>query len=95
MQTHYNDNEFINFISEELKTFSKKIDVRKGLVEEDTDILNPKLFINKPFNIISELVNKNKEEFFDLISKQFETATNIDFNKEKGLQKVLKPNDNK
>lgn len=95
LQSNYSDDEFINLISDELATFGKKIDVRKGLVEEETDILNPKLFINKPFNIISELVNKNTEEYFDLISKQFESATNIDLNKEKGLQKVLKPNDNK
>ena len=95
LQTHYNDNEFINLISKELKIFGNKIDVRKGLVEEEIDMLNPKLYINKPFNIISELVNENKEEYFDLISKQFESATNIDLNKEKGLQKVLKPNDNK
>ena len=95
LQEQYSNDEFINLISNELTTFGKKIDIRKGIVEEENDMLNPKLFINKSFDDISELINANKEVYFELISRQFESATNIDLKEEKGFSKVLEPNNTK
>ena len=95
LNSQFSNNEFINLISNELVTFGKKIDIRKGIIEEESDILNPKLFIEKPFDDIAKLINKNKKEFFDLISEQFENATSIDQSNKKGETKILKPNESK
>lgn len=77
LDTEFEDNIFIQFIINELKTFANKIDVRKGLLEEAAEPLSPKLFINKSFNEIYTLVNENKKYYFQLISEQFTSATNI------------------
>ena len=91
LNNQFSNNEFINLISSELINFGKKIDIRKGIIEEESDILNPKLFINQPFDNIAKLVIKNKKEFFELISEQFVNATNIDRSNQKGETKILKP----
>ena len=92
LQNQYSSDEFINLVSCELTSFGKKIDIKNGVIQEENDMLSPKLFINKSFDEIGELIGKNKEEYFKLISEQFETATNINKNKEKGHTKSLKPN---
>ena len=86
LNNQYCDDEFIKLISKELKTFGKKIDIRKNINQEEYDVLNPKLFINKSFTEIGKLIDANKEEYFKLISNQFETATNISQDNEKVLK---------
>lgn len=92
LQNQYSDDEFINLVSCELTSFGNKIDIKNGVVQEENDMLSPKLFINKSFDEIGKIIDKNKDEFFKLISEQFETATNINKNREKGYIKSLKPN---
>ncbi len=91
MQVKIDNNIALTIISNELNTFGTKIDIRKGIVQEELDPLSPKLFIDKSFDEISALVSANKDDYFKLIKEQFETA--IDANKalEKGHSKVLKP----
>lgn len=85
-----NDN-FIQIILNELAIFKQKIEIRKGLVEEELDPLSPKLLTNKPFEEICDLVSANKEEYFKLVREQFESATNIAQEKENGQSRILKP----
>ena len=92
LNSQYSDDEFINLISSELSTFGKKIDVRKGIVEEENDMLSPKLFINQSFNEIAKLIDENKDEIFKLASEQFNAITSP--TSEKGQAKVLKPKNN-
>ena len=92
LNSQYSDDEFINLISSELSTFGKKIDVRKGIVEEENDMLSPKLFINQSFNEIAKLIDENKDEIFKLASEQFNAITSP--TSEKGQTKVLKPKNN-
>ena len=92
LQEQYSSDDFINLISDELTIFGKKIDIRKGVLTEETDMLSPKLFTNKSFDYISKLINANKEDYFELISKQFESATNIGLKEEKGFLKNKKDN---
>lgn len=90
LQDQYSNDEFINLVSRELLSFGKKIDIRKGVVKEEMDKLNPKLFIEKPFSEIAELIGNNMEEYFELISNQFKNLTNIGQDGEKGKEKVIK-----
>lgn len=71
-----------------MKTFASKMDIQKGLIDEELDLLSPKLLIDKSFDEICSLVNENKDDYFKLIREQFEEKTN--FNKEKSHSKVLK-----
>lgn len=80
----------IDILSNELNTFATKIDIRKGLVQEEVEPLPPKLLIDKSFEEICALVSANKDDYFKLISEQFEAATNHSI--EKGQSKVLKSN---
>ena len=82
------DNIFIQTVINELRNFINKLEVQKGLKEEEIDELSPKEFINKTFEEIYTLVSKDKDKFFDLISNQFHEATNIKL--EQGYTKVLK-----
>ena len=91
LQDQYINDEFINLVLSELGLFGKKIETKNGAILEE-DILSPKLFINKSFDVISDLVNNNKDEFFKLIREQFESTTHI--NVEKGYARSLKPNNN-
>ena len=82
------DNIFIQTVINELRNLINKLEVQKGLKEEEIDELSPKEFINKTFEEIYTLVSKDKDKFFDLISNQFHEATNIKL--EQGYTKVLK-----
>ena len=82
------DNIFIQTVINELRNFINKLEVQKGLKEEEIDELSPKEFINKTFEEIYTLVSKDKDKFFDLISNKFHDATNIKL--EQGYTKVLK-----
>jgi len=95
LQEKFGDNIFIDIISIELNTFSQRIDNRKRLVEEELDPLSPKLLINKSFEEIDTLVSANKNDYFKLISEQFDMAVNIDKTLKKDQVKVLKPNKQK
>lgn len=88
LQKQYNNDEFINLVLCELLSFGKKIDIRKGLVEEEIDMLNPKLYINKSFDDIAELIDNNKENFFKLIAEQFKSSTNISQDSKKFMLKL-------
>lgn len=91
LDTEFEDDTFIHFVINELKTFANKMDIQKGLVEEELDPLSPKLLTNKSFEEICDLVSANKEEYFKLIREQFESATNITQTKENGQSRILKP----
>lgn len=91
LDTEFEDDTFIQFVINELKTFANKMDIQKGLVEEELDPLSPKLLTNKSFEEIYNLVSANKEEYFKLIREQFESATNIIQAKENGQSRILKP----
>lgn len=88
LDTEFKDNIFIQFVINELKTFANKMDAQKGILEEESDPLSPKIFINMPFNEIYTLVSANKNDYFNLISEQFISATNI--KKDPVLIKILK-----
>ncbi len=91
LQARLGDIKAFSAISNELNTFGTKIDIRKGIVQEELDPLSPKIFIDKPFDEICSLVSANKDDYFRLMREQFETATNINRNSEKVQSKVLKP----
>ncbi len=90
LDTEFEDDIFIQLVINELKSFANKMDIQKGIVEEELDPLNPKLFMDKSFDEICTLVSANKDDYFRLIKEQFEVATNIKI--EKGQSKVLKSN---
>ena len=82
----------LDILLNELNNFGSKIDIKNGTLQEEHDSLSPKYFINQSFNDICRLISANKEEYFQLISKQFIDATNISAALEKEKSKVLKPN---
>jgi len=83
LQLKYSNDPFIDLILEELTTFGNKIDIRKGLKEEELDMLNPKQYMHKPFEGLASLISENKEEFFKEAATQFDDATNISIGKGK------------
>lgn len=91
LDTEFEDDIFIQFVINELKTFANKMDIQKGLVEEELDPLSPKILIDKSFEEIYDLVSANKEEYFKLIREQFESTTNITQAKENDQSRILKP----
>lgn len=95
IQARIDNNIVFSIISNELNTFGAKIDIRKGIVQEELDPLSPQKFINKSFDEICALVSANKDDYFRLIREQFETAINANGTLEKGQSKVLKPRQNK
>lgn len=66
------------------------MDIQKGILEEELDALSPKVFKDKTFVEIYDLVSSDKEEYFRIIKEQFENATNIKEIGEKGKSKILK-----
>lgn len=78
LQERLEGNIVLDIISTELNTFDKKINIRKGLVQEELAPLSPKLFMDKSLDEISTLVSANKEDYFNVMKNQFELATNID-----------------
>lgn len=88
LDTEFEDNVFIQTIINELKTFTNKMDIRNGLIQEVLEPLSPELFIDKTFDEISTLISTNKDDYFKLIREQFENATNI--NKDNILTRNLK-----
>lgn len=91
LDTEFEDDTFIQIVINELKTFANKMDIQKGIVQEELDPLSPKLFIYKSFDEICALVSANKDDYFRLIREQFEAATNINKAKGKEQAKILKP----
>ena len=84
------EDKFIKIVAEELNTFAKKIDIKEGLIKEELDELSPKLLLNKSFEEICNMIYTNKKGYFEMISNQFENATNISNSKDKGITKTLK-----
>lgn len=74
------DNKALETILEELNTFGTKINIRRGLVQEEIDSISPKLFINRTFDEICSLVDANKDYYFNLVKGQFENLTNASEN---------------
>lgn len=90
LQTRFGDDIGLKLIFSELDNFATNIDIRKGLIEEELDLLSPKLLIDKSFEEISTLVNENKDNYFGTISGQYETLGEIK-QEEKVYVKTLKP----
>ena len=93
LDTEFEDNTFIQFVIKELETFGNRMDIQKGVLEEELDVLLPKVFIDKTFAEIYDLVSSDKEEYFRIIKEQFENATHIRRVEEKGKSKILKANE--
>ena len=70
------------------------IDIKNGIIEEEIDLLNPKLYIDKPLEETAEIVEENKDEFMKTIQTQFEAATNISQTNKSAHKKVIKPEEN-
>lgn len=94
LQDKYSDDVYISLVSNELMNFSKKIDIKNGKAEEDIDLLNPKLYIDKPLEETAEIVEENKDEFMKTIRDQFKAATNINQTNKSSHKKVIKPEEN-
>ncbi len=90
LDMEFKDNIFIQLVINELRTFANKIDIQKGIMQENLDPLSPKLFINKSFDEIFALISSNKDDYFKLAAEQFNNLTNSSSLKEKGQIKVLK-----
>lgn len=90
LDTEFEDDTFIQIVINELKNFANKMDIQKGIVQEELDPLSPKLFIDKSFDEICTLVSANKDDYFRMIREQFETATNINRTLEKNQAMILK-----
>ncbi len=82
----------IELISDDLLQFARKIDVRKGIAEEDPDPLSPKLFFDKSFKEIESIIESDKDRYFNLAAEQYSRISHQD--RGKGQVKVLKPNNN-
>lgn len=91
LQEEFSNDVFIGLVSNELKTFKEKIDIRKGLVQEELDPLSPKLLFDKTFDEIERLVIADKSYYFDLISDKFNEVANPKPESKKPPVKVLKP----
>ena len=94
LDTEFEDDIFIQFVINELKVFANKMDIEKGILEEELEPLSPKVLINKTFDEIYTLVNSNKNDYFNLISEQFISATNIKNKKDFTLILEFKKDDN-
>lgn len=93
LDTEFEDDTFIQIVINELKTFANKMDIQKGIVEGEFDPLSPKLFVDKSFDEICALVSANKNDYFNLISEQFASATNIKKETAPTLIKTFKQDD--
>ncbi len=91
LQTKYSDDKFISLVAKELMLFGNKIDIKNGLVKEELDVLNPRLFIKKSFDEIVKLVSENKENLFNLVLEQFIIATSFS-NSDDDKKRKLKSN---
>lgn len=92
LNTEFESDTFIQIVINELNTFANKMDIQKGIVKEELDLLSPKLFIDKSFDEICAIVSENKDYYFELIKEQFEIATNINIVPEEEQSIVLKYN---
>lgn len=70
---------FINVVIGELNRFSKKIYIKDRLMEEEYNPLSPKILLDKDFDIIADIIEKNKDGYIRLISEEFNliAKTNI------------------
>lgn len=93
LDNEFKDDTFIQIVINELETFANKMDIQKGIIQEELESLSPKAFIDKSFDEICDLVSENQDEYFKLIAEQFYGLTNNSTSKEKGQVKVLKPED--
>lgn len=94
LQEKYRDDSFISIVSSELDNFSKKIEIKNGTVEEDIDILNPRLYIDRPLGDTADIVEENKDEFMKTIRDQFNAATTISQTNKSSHKRVIKPEEN-
>ncbi len=83
---------FIELISDDLLEFAKKIDIRKGILEEDLNLLSPKLFFDKSLEEIENMVESNKNEYFKLARDEYFAMSHQ--KQDKGQVKALKLNNN-
>lgn len=90
LKSMINNDVVLNLVSSELNNFRRRIDIRKGNVLEDDDMLSPKLFIDMPFEEIYSMINENRDDYFRLIKEQFEMAINMRESLGKGQSKILK-----
>ena len=73
--------------------FLWKIDIKNGIIEEEIDLLNPKLNIDKPLEERAKIIEENKDKFMKTIQTQFEAATNISQTNKNPHKKVIKQED--
>ena len=83
------DNEFDIVISE-LIEFGQRLDFKHNLVLQDIDALNPRLYLDKPFDETVQFVLDNQKELFEIALAQFEELTNSQ-KIETSAQRILKP----
>ena len=77
-------------IPNELNNFDTETDIKKGMLQEEFDLVFLKLLMNKSFDEICSLVSANKDFYFSLIREQLEIATYVNESLKKGKSKVKK-----
>lgn len=67
--------EFIHMVLNELSSFSKKMYIKNGYIEEVYNPLSPKTLFNKDFDLIAKSVCNYKKDYFDFIDNHFKSIT--------------------
>lgn len=88
LQSRIDSDEFIQYVINELQRFKSKLEIKDGLVQETISTLSPELLIDKTFDEIQNLVKENRDNYFRIISKQFDSITNIESGKNVKLIKI-------
>jgi len=73
---------FINIVINELNRFVKKICIKDRFIEEVYDPLSPRLLLDKDFEFIASVIEKNKDAYIKLISDEFRMISGLN-NKKK------------
>ena len=64
-------NDFIELISGILLEFAKKIDIRKGMIQEELEPLSPRLFFDKSIEEVESMLEKDRDGYFRLAAEQY------------------------
>lgn len=77
-------------ISNGRNIFDTETDSKKGMLQEEFDLIFQKLFMNKSFDEICALVSSNKDYYFSLIREQIEIGSLLNRMLEEGKAKTFK-----